>query len=336
MLETLAAGAAGGETPRAQLELARVYRELGDFDGARKVYATAGQSGNAEARLEAAVMVIDDRDPARGRETLDTLLKAAGDKPSPELVLETARARMLVGDHAGAAQLLETADKLPSVSKWKLHREKGRLYLRRGDFPAAVTALGTALDTCGDDAETFLLAADAATAEAKSGLADKVRKLLPERLKGRPEAQIVSGKLLLDAGKDPEAEAAYRGAKDALKAQKAPARLIAQADYGLAVVAYNKQADPMALDELNLVIFDDPSLYDAYLFKADLLKDKKVAFEQAQIAVKYNPDYPRAWHVLGKLAAKNNDKATLTEAIAKLTVLAPTSPELQELQKLQR
>src|SRR5260221_466429 len=154
---------------------------------------SATATGNFDARLESGLLSIEDRDPNGGRETLDALLKESGDHPPPVLVLEAARARMLAGDHAGAAQLLETAEKLPGIQKWKLQRERGRLYLRRGDFGAAVTALGSALEGCGDDAETFLLAADAATSDEKSGLADKVKKRL-DRLKRTPEQKIVSGK----------------------------------------------------------------------------------------------------------------------------------------------
>ena len=80
----------------------------------------------------------------------------------------------------------------------------------------------------------------------------------------------------------------------------------------------------------------DPSLFDAYLFKADLTKDKKAAYELAQIAVKYNPDSARAWVSLGKLAAKNNDKANLTHAINEVTRLAPGSGDLNDLLKLRR
>ena len=134
VLDPLVAGAAGGLTPLAELELARVDRDQGDFPGARKMYASAGQAGNPEARLEGAVMAIDDADPGGGRDTLDALLKAAGDQAPAELVLETARARMLMGDHMGAAQLLDTAAKLPGVVAWELSREKGRLDLRRGDL----------------------------------------------------------------------------------------------------------------------------------------------------------------------------------------------------------
>ena len=336
MLEAIVGGAPGPDIARAQLELARVYHDLGDFAAARKAYAAASQTGNFDARLESGLIMIEDRDPLGGRDTLDALLKEAGDHPTAQLVLETARARMLAGDHAGAASLLATADTMANVPKWQLLRERGRLHLRRGDIKAAVNELGSALEGCGSDAETFLLAADAATAEEKSGLTDKIKKLAPERLKGQPEAQIVTGKLILNTPNINDAEAPYRSAREQLRSIKAAPRRIAQANYGLAVVAYNKSHDPEAMDDLNLVISDDPSIYDAYLFLADVNKNKVAAFEAAKTAVKYNPDYPRAWNVLGKLAAKNNDQATLAQAIEKLQALAPGTEDLAALKKLKK
>jgi len=333
MLETLLKGPAGPDSARAQLELARVYHDNGDFSAARTAYASASATGNFDAQLESGLLLIENSDPNGGRETLDMLLKEAGDHQGAQLVLETARARMLAGDHERAAALLASADKLPNVVKWKVQRERGRLYLRRQDFKAALTEFGTALEGCGSDAETFLLAADAASSDEKSGLTDKIRTLLPTRLKGQAESQIVSGKLLLATGTLPEAEAAYKSARDQLGTEKASPRRLAQANYGLAVVAYGRQKDAEALQFLALVITQDPSIYDAYLFAADLGKDKVKAFEMAKQAVKFNADYPRAWHVLGKLAAKNNDKATLATAIDKLGKLAPGSEELVELQK---
>lgn len=335
-LEAIVNGAPGPDVARAQLELARVYHDLGDFAAARKAYAGASQTGNFEARLESGLIMIEDRDPLGGRDTLDALLKEAGEHPTAQLVLETARARMLAGDHAGAASLLAMADTMANVPKWQLQRERGRLHLRRGDVKAAITELGSALEGCGSDAETFLLAADAATTtENASGLADKLKKLAPERLKGQPEALIVTGKLLL-GGNPNDAEVPYRSAREQLRTMKAAPRRIAQANYGLAVVAYNKSHDPEAMDDLNMVLSDDPSIYDAYLFLSDVNKNKVAAFEAAKTAVKFNPDYPRAWNVLGKLAAKNNDQATLAQAIEKLDVLAPGTEDLAALKKLKK
>ena len=336
LLEAIVGGAPGPDVARAQLELARVYHDLGDFAAARKAYAAASQTGNFDARLESGLILIEDRDPNGGRDTLDALYKEAGDHPTAQLVLETARARMLAGDHAGAASLLAAAETLPNVAKWQLQRERGRLHLRRSEIKTAITELGSALEGCGSDAETFLLAADAATADDKSGLADKIKKLIPDRLKGQPEAQIVTGKLLLATQSFDDAGTAYKTARDQLRSQKAAPRRIAQANYGLAVVAYQKEHDPEAMDDLNMVISDDPSIYDAYLFQADVNKNKVAAFEAAKIAVKYNADYPRAWHVLGKLAAKNGDKATLAVAIEKLKALAPGTEDLTELEKLKK
>ncbi|HET9989189.1 MAG TPA: tetratricopeptide repeat protein, partial [Kofleriaceae bacterium] len=335
-LEAIVGGAPGPEVARAQLELARVDRDLGDFAAARKAYAAASQTGNFDARLESGLLLIDDRDPLGGRDTLDALYKEAGDHPTAQLVLETARAHMLAGDHAGAASLLAAAETLPNVPKWQLLRERGRLHLRRGEIKTAITELGSALEGCGSDAETFLLAADAATADDKSGLADKIKKLVPDRLKGVPEAQIVTGKLLLATQSFDDAAIAYKTARDQLRSQKAAPRRIAQANYGLAVLAYQKAHDPEAMDDLNMVISDDPSIYDAYLFQSDVNKNKVAAFEAAKTAVKYNADYPRAWHVLGKLAAKNGDQATLGQAIEKLKVLAPGTEDLKELEKLKK
>ena len=333
MLETLLKRPAGPDSARAQLELARTYQDSGEFGAARTAYANASSTGNFDARLESGLLLIETSDPIGGRETLDLLLKEAGDHPPAQLVLETIRARLLAGDHEGAAALLAAADELQGVPRWKVQRERGRLHLRRQDFKDALTELGNALEGCGSDAETFLLAADAASSDEKSGLTDKIRTLLPARLKGEAESQIVSGKLYLATGTLLEAEAAYKSARDQLGNEKASPRRRAQANYGLAVVAYGKQKDAEALRFLASVISQDPSIYDAYLFDADLDKDKVKAFERAKEAVKFNADYPRAWHVLGKLAAANHDKATLAVAIEKLRKLAPGSQELVELQQ---
>lgn len=334
LLEKLVAGPLGPDVVFAQLELARAYRDSGDFASAGKAYGEARARGSREARLEAGQLAIDDRDPKGGAATLNALLKDSGTQPSTVLLLEVARARMLSGDHGGAGQALESAAKAPGSLSWKLDRERGRLALRRGDVKAAISALTSALEGSKSDPETLLIAADAASAGASEKLAETVGKLASDRLGESPEASIVRGKLLLAAGNIRQAEAAYLGGRNALKAQNAAPRRLAQANFGLAVIAYSKRNDPDALAKLNLVINDDPSIYDAYLFKADIIRDRNQALEQARIAIQYNPDYPRAWFVLGKSAAALGDKATLADALAKLQTLAADSPELKELASL--
>jgi predicted Zn-dependent protease len=334
LLEKLVAGPLGPDVVFAQLELARAYRDSGDFASAGKAYGEARARGSREARLEAGQLAIDDRDPKAGAATLNALLKDSGTQPSTVLLLEVARARMLSGDHGGASQALESAAKAPGSLSWKLDRERGRLALRRGDVKTAISALTSALEGSKSDPETLLIAADAASAGASEKLAESVGKLASDRLGESPEASIVRGKLLLAAGNIRQAEAAYLAGRNALKAQNAAPRRLAQANFGLAVIAYARRNDPDALAKLNLVINDDPSIYDAYLFKADIIRDRNQALEQARIAIQYNPDYPRAWFVLGKSAAALGDKATLADALAKLQTLAADSPELKELASL--
>lgn len=336
LLEAVISGAPNPDLGRAQLELARVYRDSGDLAGARKAYSDASARGSYEARLESGLLAIDDRDPKGGAAALGALLKDSGKSPRASLVIEVIRARVLAGDHAGAAQLLETAAKLPGVLEWKVNRERGRLALRRGDIPAATAALTSAIKDCQNDPETFLLAADAAGASGTAEFTQTVDKLYRERIDGTPEASLVNGKLLLAAGSIAKAEKAYIAARDALKSNRGSPRLVAQANFGLAVIAYTKRNDPDALAKLNLVINDDPSVYDAYLFKADIIRDKNQALEQARAAIQYNPDYPRAWLVLGKAAAALGDRMTLADAVAKLKVIAPGSQELAQLAALPR
>jgi tetratricopeptide (TPR) repeat protein len=333
LLEKIVASPAGPEGARAHLELARIYRDAGDFTGARAAYEKATRNGSAEARLESALVLIEYSKPVQGRELLETLMKESGDKPTAQLVVETARARMLVGEHLDAGNLLALADKMSSVERWKLDRERGRLALRKSDFTGAATALSRALDGCGGDAETFLLAADAATAD--KALADKVRQLAPERLKGRPEAQIVAGKLLIAADKRTEAETVYKAAKQALRAEKASNRRLAQADFGLAVIEYYRPNLAVAQSMFELVMQEDPTIVDTYIFASEMAsRDKKKAYDFAQTAARYNPDYAYAWLVVGKLAFELKDKRTLADAIARLSIIAPTGDELKELQKL--
>jgi tetratricopeptide (TPR) repeat protein len=332
LLEKVAQGAVGLELARVQLELARLYRDLGDYRSARPAYSAAATAGNLDARLEYGLLLIEDRDPNGGRETLDALLREAGERPTPQLVIEAARARMLAGDHTNASVLLEQADRMAGTEKWKLDRERGRLALRQSQFPAAAAALTRALDASGGDAETFLLAADVGVYEKP--LADKVKKLAAERLKGRPEAKIVEGKMLIVAEKYPEAEEAYRAAKVGLKNEKASPRRLAQADFGLGLVAYIRENFVEALQTFELVMDQDPSLVDTYAFASEITKDPRRSLQFAQNATRYNPDYPYAWLLVGKAAHRLRDRKSLTAAINRLAQIAPDGDELKELKTL--
>ena len=155
-----------------------------------------------------------------------SLLKEAGEHPTPD-----ARDRGRARAHARRAitpaptQLLDLADKLPAVERWKLDRERGRLALRQPQFPEAVgrpDARARELRSATPRRSCSRPTRPAPPRQARSPT--KVKQLAPTRLKGRPEATIVEGKLLVAADKDAEAEAAFKRAKEALEAEKASRR----------------------------------------------------------------------------------------------------------------
>ncbi|MEJ7601933.1 MAG: tetratricopeptide repeat protein [Kofleriaceae bacterium] len=333
ILEKIVIGA-GPEVVRAQLELARVYRDAGDLRPARQLYADAVKSGSVMAKLESGLLLIEDLDPMGGRETLDELLKST-DRPSPLIILEVARARMLVGDHAGAAQLLAEAGNAPNVVKWHLLREKGRLALRRNDFNGAADALSQAIEQSGSDLETFLLAADVAAADEKQAkLMERVKTLAPKRLAGVPELDLINAKLLLSNNE--ESSKAYEVAADKLQKANASSRRKAQAFLGRGIVAYNREDDQVAKDALEYAIKLDPTLYSAHLYLADITKGQnpKAALEHGQRAVALNPDLVEGWSMVGTQAARLGHKKLLAEATIKVGELAPNSAALRDLQGL--
>lgn len=342
ILEKVVLGPPGVETTKAQLELARIARDSGDMRGARKAFEDAIRSGSFEARLESGLLLVEDRDPKGGREQLDALLKEVGDNASPVLLLEAARARMLVGDHAGADQLLGQADKALSGSatsnlKWKLERERARLAFRKGDYQGASQSINIALDGCGDDTETFLVAAEIASgADTQGKLVERLRMLVPDRLKKRAEAYIIQGKLALAEDKKDDAEKSYAEALKIFDAEKASPRRRAQAQLGNAIVEYFRENDVAARSFFDAALQNDPSLFVAYLYYADMLKDAdpKTALEKALLAVAYNPNLVEGWVRVGTLQHQLGRKKELEEAIRKVQELQPNSEALRQLKSL--
>jgi len=104
----------------------------------------------------------------------------------------------------------------------------------------------------------------------------------------------------------------------------------AQAEFGLAAVAYAKGDDPAARAALEQVTKDDPSIYAAYLFAAELLRPSsaKRAVDLALQAAAYNPESLDAW----KLVATLGDRKQRLDAIAHISDLAPGSDTLREIQ----
>jgi hypothetical protein len=104
------------------------------------------------------------------------------------------------------------------------------------------------------------------------------------------------------------------------------------------IVAYQRGDAPSALNYLDGVTTQDSSIYAAYQAAADMkqVSDPRRALDYLKQAVQLDPDLVDAWHELGKLAAKLEDKRALAEATAKLAVIAPGSAALRELIALKR
>ena len=339
LLEPIALGAPSVDLARAQLELARLDRELGD-EAAKALYTNViAQTNSREIRMETAKYLIDFSDDAGGREMFDELLKGNVADP-PDLLVEAARAHLLVGDHAGGADLLDRADKA-GTKTWKYDRERGRLALRKGDYNGAALQLTKALDKSGDDIETLFLIAEVSSSDLEKfkDLGAKLRATVKSRLKeGGPLAQLVIGKLTVQNKEDKAQEGpkAFKAANEAMQ-KAAPPRLRAQAALGVAIVAYNIPDDPVALDALALATSLDPTLYEAYIYIADIQigrKDYPKALEKAQLAIKYNPDSVDGYLMVGRVASETRNRKLYGDMLTKINSIAPNSDQLKALQSL--
>ncbi|HEX7837449.1 MAG TPA: hypothetical protein VF469_08300, partial [Kofleriaceae bacterium] len=205
------------------------------------------------------------------------------------------------------------------------------------DTAGAAAVLGRALDGCGADLDSFLLTADTVSADDKqAALAQRLRALMPVRLKGSPELDIIAGKLHLAAKQYDEAEKVYIAARDALDKDKASPRRHAQAYFGLAATAYYRLDDATAMSNLKTVFYKDPSIDAAYLFAADIERPREPgnALKNAQLAVEFNPDSLEGWRMVGTIAAQLANLKLLDEAITRVGDLAPGGEALHQLQRL--
>jgi tetratricopeptide (TPR) repeat protein len=338
LLEPVVAGAPSVDLSRAQLELARLLRDIGD-SAAKQLYTKViAQTGSREIQVETAKYLIEFGEDKGGREMFDELLKGTKTDP-PDLLIEAARAHLLVGDHAGGADLLDQADKDDPkgerTPRWKYDRERGRLALKKNDTVDAALQLGKALESCGDNLETFFLAAEVVAADAAKfkELADKVSSLAKARIKDGPEAKILTGKLLF---KGEDARKAYAQANEALGQTTTPRRR-AQIQLGLAIVAYLGNSVPEALDLFELATVLDPTLYEAYIYLVDIHLERNEAAkaaERAKLAVQYNPDSVDAYMMMGRAAHAQRNKKLLAEMLTKVGAMAPNSDQLKLLQGL--
>lgn len=337
LLRKAATAAAHDYSGVAHLELARGLRDSGDLTSARTEFAAALALGQQRARLEQAVVDVEDRHLQQGRTELEAMYKAgfAGAANNGDvdgmLLLELIRARSLSGDIEGAEALLKIADRRTDVPKWQVLRERGRLALKRNDTPNASSTLLKAMADKAADAETFLLVAN--VVEGNRELVDLAAQLkaASARLAGTGELEIINGKLEFAAEHFGPAEVAFTKAKDLLTASHATPRRLAMAHVGLAVSALARNDEGRARSEIAQAMELDPSSADAKINGSFLAATPALRLELLVQAVKLAPFHAVAWMLLGQAAVAVDNKAEYDRAVARLTEIAPDSQELVDL-----
>ncbi len=321
----------------AHLELARSLRDIGEFTSARTEFTAALMLGQQRARLEVAVLELEDRHLLAGRNELEAMYKAgfvgtaAPGEVDGTLLLELLRARALSGDIVGAEAALKIAERRSDLPKWHVLRERGRLLMKKSDGPAASAALISAMSDKAADAETFLLVAN--VVEGGTDTTDLAARLkaASARLAGTGELEIINGKLEYAAGRVAAADAAFTRAKDLLTQSHASPRRLAMAHVGLAASALDRNDESRARTEINLAMSLDPSSVEAKLFGSEFAATANAKLELLQQAVELAPYHWVAWMLLGQAAVIAKKPAEYQRAVARLTDIAPLSQELVEL-----
>jgi tetratricopeptide (TPR) repeat protein len=323
LLEPLVRGPLGAERYTVRLELARGYRDVANYPGARAAYAELSALKNPAVRLEAAQLLLEDRDPKGAREHIEALLRDAGEKITGLALVEAMRIRTLTGGAVAAEALADKAFKA-GAPPWMLQREAARIAARRGDVPAAVAAVTKALDGSKADIDTLLLACDLVEGAPEAFVA-KVSKAVDERLAGVPDQQVAQGKLALARGeRDQAAELFARAAQDFMK-KPASARRLAQASFGVGAVAALRGDWVKAKLKLEAALELDPSLVDAYLYQAEALASSgalKAAIARLKVASEYNPESIVVWQLLERRASEAGEAKTAGEAARRIQELS--------------
>jgi tetratricopeptide (TPR) repeat protein len=335
VLQRVTTGPEGPALSSAWLELGRLERDIGDYEAARKAYGKAIGGRGVEAKLEAATLYIDDGDVASGRETLEALVKQAPN--DGQILVQTARVRTLLGDLAGARELIARAEKLGTAPPADLAREKARLALKGGDFRAAVTGFEAAIAADNQDIEAHLLFIDAIEATEQPQKAIDLLEPAKKRFGDKPERFLILGKVALVSGKVPDAKVAFEQARQQLEEKKRPPRRLAEAHFGLGRCKAAVGDIPGAVKELELGLKRDPTAVDVYIALGDIAAgdgNLARALAQYQAAEKYNPDYADLEFQIGRTANALGKRAVAKAALEHYLRLAPNGEFATEAKRL--
>ena len=327
LLEPLVRMPLGAERTTIRLELARAYRDVANYPGARAAYAELSAGKNPAVRLEAAQLLLEDRDPKGAREHIEALLRDVGDKVTGAALVEAMRIRTLTGGAVAAEALADKAFKA-GAPPWMLQREAARIAIRRGDLAGALTAVTKALDGSKADIDTLYLACDLVEGAPEAFVA-KVTKAVDERLTGLPDQLIAQGKLAIGRGDRDKATELFGKAAQEFMKKPASARRVAQASFGVGALAASRGDWVSAKLKLETALELDPSLVDAYLYQAEALASSgslKQAITRLKVASEYNPEALVVWQLLESRASEAGDKKTAGDAAKRVAELQGKKP----------
>lgn len=292
-------GAPGPVTGAAWLELARIERDDGHPKEARAAYARAQEMlPTRAAKLEAAVLMIDDGDAKGGRDSLRTLVEANPDDAMA--AIELARALTFTGDLAGAEALLRKFTDDDSAIRGALARERGRVALRRRDGRRAVAELESATTSSPGDLDAWIMLVDANLVVGDAARAKAVTDQILLKFPDRPERQLVTGRLALAAQRTSEAIIELGAAKTGLA--RAPKRVLADAQYWLGLAHFLNEDNLRARVELKEAIANDPTNADAHSLLGQVYvatSEWAAAADVYAVATVLDPDNADAWFFLG-------------------------------------
>jgi tetratricopeptide (TPR) repeat protein len=329
---------AGPETPdvtAAWLELGRLERDGGDYEAARKAYGKAISGRGIDAKREAAMLYIDAADAVGGRAMLEDLLKQA---PSDaRILIETARARTLLGDLTGARDLIARAEKLGTARRADLAREKGRLALKAGAFRDAIGSFEEAIRLDDRDLDAHLLLLDAISTQEQPKQAIDLLEPAKKRFGDRSERFLIMGKVALITKKFDEARSHFENARKQLEDKKAPPRRIAEALIGLGQCADASGDVGLAVRNFEDGLRKDPTQVDAWAALGDIAAsegDPARALQKFQRAAEYNPEYAELAFQVGRHALALGRKPLARGSLERYLVLAPNGEYAVEAKKM--
>jgi tetratricopeptide (TPR) repeat protein len=317
----------------ARLELARLYLDDGRPDDARAELKRAIEA-NAEfapAWRELARLSVETSDLLAAREEYDALVaKSPSDAAA---LLGAARARLLLGDVAGADERIARADRIGAAGEEVV--DLRALALLRGGKPMeAVGLLRPALATA-QRPETAALFMEATTRTGHPLAPQMMARVVPARLRGTLEVMVAEARTMAEAGRSSAAEA--RAKTVLARSERAHVSTAVRAE-ALAVLGrsyYDQGSVRPAQRMLDAAVKLDPhnprALYQLAIMYDDRFNHAE-ALRLMESAAKADPALADAQIELGRLRSLNGAKGA-TEAYENYLKLEPNGPYADEARR---